>query len=94
MMVTVKTDTDIFLNVEGFEAREGRSDKVGSHDICVERPGLYIKPTSYARYIPVIYCDVEKAKEMLGRIARMINYYYPNVLVLEVHDGEISRLRL
>lgn len=85
MMVVVKTDTDIYLNVEGFCANGGDD---------YNKPGLYIKPTSYARYIPVIYCDVEKAKEMLGRIARMINYYYPNVLVLEVHDGEISRLRL
>lgn len=82
MMVVVKTDTDIYLNVEGFCANGEDYD----------RPGLYIKPTDYDEYVPVIYCDVEKAKEMLDRIARMINYYYPDVLVLEVHDGEISHL--
>lgn len=92
MMVVVKTDTDIYLNVEGFKVSEGRSEKVNGHDICIEKPGLYIKPTSCNRYVPVIYCDVEKAKKMLGGIARMINYYRSDMPVLEIRDGDIRRL--
>lgn len=94
MMVVVKTDTNIYLNVEGFKANEGHSDKVGSHDIWIERPGLYIKPTGYDLSIPVIYCDVEKAREMLCDIARAMSLHLANldVLVLEIHDGKIRCL--
>lgn len=83
MMVVVKTDTNIYLNVEGF---------------CIKgdgyaRPGLYIKPTSY-EYVPVIYCDVGKAKEMLSDIAMAISLYLvsSDVLVLEIRNGKIIHL--
>lgn len=61
-MVVVKTDTNIYLNVEGFCAN--------GEDYA--RPGLYIKPTDYDEYVPVIYCDVGKAKKMLVDIASEI----------------------
>lgn len=85
MMVVVKTDTDIYLNVEGFCANGGND---------YHRPGLYIKPTDCDRYIPVIYCDVGKAKEMLSDIARAISLYLvsSDVLVLEIRDGKIIHL--
>ena len=82
MMVVVKTDTNIYLNVKGF---------------CIKgygyaRPGLYIKPTSY-EYVLVIYCDVGKAKEMLSDIARAIARYHSDVLVFVIHDGKITFLK-
>lgn len=83
MMVVVKTDTDIYLNVEGFCANGGND---------YHRPGLYIKPTDCDRYIPVIYCDVGKAREMLCDIASEIIRYRADGLVFEVHDGKISHL--
>ena len=83
MMVVVKTDTDIYLNVEGFCANGGND---------YHRPGLYIKPTDCDRYIPVIYCDVGKAREMLRDIASEISRYRADGLVFEVHDGKISHL--
>lgn len=83
MMVVVKTDTDIYLNVEGFCAKGGD---------YYHRPGLYIKPTDCDRYIPVIYCDVGKAREMLCDIAREIGRYRADGLVFEIHDGRISHL--
>ena len=83
MMVVVKTDTDIYLNVEGFCAKGGD---------YYHRPGLYIKPTDCDRYIPVIYCDVGKAREMLCDIASEISRYRADGLVFEVHDGKISHL--
>lgn len=84
MMVVVKTDTNIYLNVEGFCAN--------GDDYA--RPGLYIKPTDYDEYVPVIYCDVGKAREMLCDIARAMSLHLANldVLVLEIHDGKIRRL--
>lgn len=91
-MVVVKTDTDIYLNVEVFRANEGHSEKVGFHDMWIERPGLYIRTSGCDGYFPVIYCDVEKAKKMLDDIASEIGRYRADGLVLEVHDGKISRL--
>lgn len=87
MMVVVKTDTDIYLNVEGFCAN-------GGNGFYSMRPGLYIKPTGYDKYVPVIHCDVKKAEDMLGDIARAISLYLVNsdVLVLTIHDGKIIRL--
>ena len=84
MMVVVKTDTNIYLNVEGFCAN--------GDDYA--RPGLYIKPTDYDEYVPVIYCDVGKAREMLCDIARAISLYLvsSDVLVLEIRDGKIIHL--
>lgn len=81
-MVVVKTDTNIYLNVEGFCAN--------GEDYA--RPGLYIKPTDYDEYVPVIYCDVEKAKKMLFDIACEISRYRADGLVFEVHDGKIRHL--
>lgn len=81
-MVVVKTDTNIYLNVEGFCAN--------GEDYA--RPGLYIKPTDYDEYVPVIYCDVGKAKEMLNDIASEIRRYRADGLVLEIHDGKIRSL--
>ncbi len=93
-MIVVKTDTEIFLNVVEFEAFDGRSEKVGSHDICIEGPGLYIHLADRDYHYPAIYCDVEKAKEMLSDIARAISLYLvsSDVLVLEIHDGKIIHL--
>lgn len=78
-MVVVKTDTNIYLNVEGF--------CVNGEDYA--RPGLYIKPTGYDEYVPVIYCDVGKAKEMLCDIEREIIRYRSGALVFVIHDGRI-----
>lgn len=98
-MVIVKTDTNIYLNVEEFRANEGRLEKAGFRnawfekpDVWFEKPGLYIKPTDYDEYVPVIYCDVEKAKKMLFDIACEISRYRADGLVLEVHDGKIRSL--
>lgn len=90
MMVVVKTDTNIYLNVEGFKVSEGHSKKVNGHDICIEKPGLYIKLTSCNRYVPVIYCDVGKAREMLCDIGREIIRYRSRGLVLAINDGRIT----
>lgn len=85
MMVVVKTDTDIFMNVEGFCANCGDD---------FNKPGLYIKPTSCDEYVPVTYCDAGKAREMLCDIARAMSLHLANldVLVLEIHDGKIRCL--
>lgn len=82
MMVVVKTDTNIYLNVEGFWAN---GEDYASH-------GLYIKLTDFDEYVPVIYCDVGKAREMLCDIEREIVRYRSGVLVLEIHDGRIISL--
>jgi hypothetical protein len=83
-MVVVKTDTDIYLNVEGFCASGGDD---------YNRPGLYIKPTSCDEYVPVTYCDVKKAREMLCDISRVIGRYRSDVLVLRIYDdGKIILL--
>lgn len=85
MMVVVKTDTDIFLNVEGFCANGGDDD--------FNKPGLYIKPTSCDEYVPVTYCDAGKAREMLCDISRVISRYRSDVIVLRIHDdGKITLL--
>ena len=83
MMVVVKTDTNIYLNVEEFCARGG--DYFNS-------PGLYIKTTGHDEYFSVIHCDVEKARKMLVDIASEISRYRADGLVLEVHDGKIRSL--
>lgn len=90
-MVVVKTDTEIFFNVVEFEAFDGRSEKGGSHDICIERPGLYIHLADRDYHYPVIYCSMESAKKFVNNIARAISLYLANldVLVLEIHDGKI-----
>lgn len=82
MMVVVKTDTNIYLNVEGFCAN--------GEDYA--RPGLYIKPADYDEYVPVIYCDVGKARKMLCDIASEIGRYRADGLVFVIHDGKISHL--
>lgn len=83
MMVVVKTDTDIYFNVERFCAN--------GEDYA--RPGLYIKPTSCDEYVPVTYCDVKKAREMLCDISRVIGRYRSDVLVLRIYDdGKIILL--
>nr|DAG82739.1 MAG TPA: hypothetical protein [Caudoviricetes sp.] len=82
-MVVVKTDTEIFLNVEEFCARGGDD---------FHSPGLYIKTTGYDKYVSVVYCDVEKARDMLCDIASEIGRYRADGLVLEIHGGKISRL--
>lgn len=82
MMVVVKTDTNIYLNVEGFCAN--------GEDYA--RPGLYIKTTDCDEYVPVIYCDAGKAREMLCDIEREIIRYRANGLVFVIHDGRIISL--
>lgn len=86
MMVVVKTDTNIYLNVEGFRASGGDAYR---------RPGLYIKPTGCDEYVSVIYCDVGKAKIMLDGIAKIISGLYAahrDGFVLGIHDGKIDIL--
>lgn len=83
MMVVVKTDTNIYLNVERFCANGGDA---------YHRPGLYIKPIDCDEYVSVIYCDVGTAKRMLDGIASEIRRYRADGLVLEIHDGKIRSL--
>ena len=83
MMVVVKTDTGIFLNVVEFCARGGDD---------FHSPGLYIKTTGHDEYFSVIHCDVEKARKMLVDIASEIRRYRADGLVLEVYDGKIRSL--
>lgn len=92
MMVVVKTDTNIYLNVEEFMANKGRSEEVGFHNMWIERPGLYIKTADCDEYVPIIYCDAGKARKMLCDIASEIGRYRADGLVFVIHDGEISHL--
>lgn len=82
-MVVVKTDTNIYLNVEGFCANGGDD---------FNKPGLYINPTSCDEYVPVIYCDVEKARKMLVDIAAEIGRYRADGIVFVIQDGKIRHL--
>lgn len=92
MMVVVKTDTEIFLNVVSFEASKGISEKMGSHDICVERPGLYIRLSDCDYHYNVIGCSLETAKKFLDGIANIIDQKlaHSNVVVFKVHDNVIT----
>lgn len=82
-MVVVKTDDEIYLNVERFHADSYQS---------FSGPGLYISTADSD--LKVISCDAEKARRMLGDIAYAISRFLvsSDVLVFEIHDGKISRL--
>lgn len=92
MMVVVKTDTEIFLNVVRFEAFKGISEKMGSHDICVERPGLYIHLSDCDYHYNVIDCSMKLAKKLLDDIADIIaeKLTSSNAVVFKVHNNVIS----
>lgn len=90
MMVVVKTDTDIFMNVVRFEAVEGGLSISGIY----ERPGLYFYLADSDFHYQLCSCNMERAKKLLDDITDSITEKLTdsNVVVFKFHDHVLSCL--
>lgn len=83
-MIAVKTDDAIYMNVGLFFAGD---------ESCVNGEGLYIERSDGA-IVKAITCEEERAKSLLGDIAKAISLYLvsSDILVFDIHDGAIGHL--
>lgn len=90
MMVVVKTDTNIYLNVVRFEAFENDSAYVGIE----RRPGLYFYLADSDFRYKLCSCNMERAKKLLDDITDSITEKLTdsNVVVFKFHDHVLSCL--
>ena len=85
MMIVVKTDDAIYVNVDSFFVGD---------ELSTMGEGLYLECDDGFSVNKVIDCNKKQAKSLLGDIAKAISLYLGSsgILIFDIHDGVISRL--